>query len=435
MSNTTESADMPRLKWLHRLVNVEPQEVKAVLWSFVYFFSLLCSYYIVRPLREEMGVAGGVENLQWLFTGTFVVMLAAAPLFGWVSARYPRRQFLPYVYYFFIAMILSCFLMFRADIEYVYVARAFFIWASVFSLFIVSVFWSFMADIYSNEQATRLFGFIAAGGTTGALAGPALTAGLVTSLGPTNLLLISAAALSLAVISIHRLSVWRNAATDTDERVDASSDNAMGGSVLAGVKLALSSRYLLGICLLIVLFTTLSTFLYFQQAQIIKDTFDDPAERTRVFAGMDLVVNALTILTQVFLTGRVVKYVGLPVTLVLLPLLVGIGFVAVGFAPVLGVLVVFQIVRRAGNYAINKPAREMLFTVLGREEKYKAKNFIDTVIYRGGDAVSGWVYAGFRAAGLSLSSIAFVAVPLAALWGIIGYKLGKHRERLALKEQ
>ena len=325
--------------------------------------------------------------------------------------------------------------MFRADIEYVYVARAFFIWASVFSLFIVSVFWSFMADIYSNEQATRLFGFIAAGGTTGALAGPALTAGLVTSLGPTNLLLISAAALSLAVISIHRLSVWRNAATDTDERVDASSDNAMGGSVLAGVKLALSSRYLLGICLLIVLFTTLSTFLYFQQAQIIKDTFDDPAERTRVFAGMDLVVNALTILTQVFLTGRVVKYVGLPVTLVLLPLLVGIGFVAVGFAPVLGVLVVFQIVRRAGNYAINKPAREMLFTVLGREEKYKAKNFIDTVIYRGGDAVSGWVYAGFRAAGLSLSSIAFVAVPLAALWGIIGYKLGKHRERLALKEQ
>ena len=179
----------------------------------------------------------------------------------------------------------------------------------------------------------------------------------------------------------------------------------------------------------------MSTFLYFQQAQIIKDSFDDPAERTRVFASIDFIVNALTILTQVFLTGRVVKYFGLPVTLVLLPLLVAIGFVAVGVAPILGVLVIFQIARRAGNYAINKPAREMLFTVVGREEKYKAKNFIDTVVYRGGDAVSGWVYAGFRAAGLSLSTIAFIAVPLAALWGIVGYRLGKQRERLALQQQ
>lgn len=417
---------------LKRLVDVEPEELRALLWSFSYFFALLCSYYIVRPMRDEMGVAGGVENLQWLFTGTFVVMLAAVPLFGWVTSRFERCRFLPYVYLFFIANLLIFFLLFRSSITHVYVARAFFIWASVFNLFVVSVFWSFMADIFNNQQARRLFGFIAAGGTTGAIAGPMLTAFLALPLGHTNLLLISALCLGWALLCIHRLIAWDDRLT-AHAGIDATgtiADTALGGGLFAGVNLVVRSPYLLGICLLMLLFTTLATFLYFQQAQIVRDSFADPAARTTVFAAIDLAVNSLTILIQVLLTGRLVKWLGLPVVLALIPLLLGAGFLAIGFAPVLAVLVVVQVIRRAGNYAIMRPAREMLYVVLGREEKYKAKNFIDTVVYRGGDALSAWAYEGLRALGLGLSAIAFLAVPLSVIWAGVAYRLGKQQAAL-----
>ncbi|MCK5481249.1 MAG: MFS transporter [Gammaproteobacteria bacterium] len=422
---------------LKRLVDVEPEELRALSWSFSYFFALLCSYYIVRPMRDEMGVAGGVENLQWLFTGTFVVMLAIVPLFGWVTSRFGRRRFLPVVYLFFIANLLIFFVLFRSNVTHAWVARAFFIWASVFNLFVVSVFWSFMADLFSNRQARRLFGFIAAGGSAGAITGPLLTASLALSLGPANLLLISALCLGWALLCIYRLIAWKErvtAAAETGAMADAAADSALGGSLFAGVKLVLRSPYLLGICLLMLLFTTLATFLYFQQAQIVRDSFADPAARTAVFAGIDLAVNSLTILIQVLLTGRLVKWLGLPVTLALIPLLLGAGFLAIGFAPVLAVLVVVQVIRRAGNYAIMRPAREMLYVVLGREEKYKAKNFIDTVVYRGGDAVSAWAYDGLRLLGLSLSAIAFIAVPLAAVWAGVAYRLGKQQSVLAAQE-
>ncbi len=193
---------------LLKTVQVEPGEGRALLWSFSYFFALLCSYYIIRPMRDEMGILGGVENLQWLFTGTLLAMTAAIPLFGWVSSRFPRRQFLPYIYFFFIVMLLLFYGLMRWQVAPAYVARAFFIWASVFNLFVVSVFWSFMADLYSNAQARRLFGFIAAGGTVGALTGPALTALLVQPLGARNLLLVSALFLSWAIVCIARLSAW-----------------------------------------------------------------------------------------------------------------------------------------------------------------------------------------------------------------------------------
>ncbi|MDH3671931.1 MAG: MFS transporter [Gammaproteobacteria bacterium] len=420
---------------LRRLVDVEPAEVKALLWSFAYFFCLLCSYYIVRPMRDEMGIAGGVENLQWLFAGTFLVMLAAVPLFGWVTSRYPRRQFLPYVYYFFIAQILIFFVLFESDITHAYIARAFFIWASVFNLFIVSVFWSFMADTFGSAQAKRLFGFIAAGGTTGALLGPVLTAGLAIHLGVTNLLLISAMFLGLAVLCVKKLIAWQQtgvaAPNATTNDVQTDEDKAMGGGLFAGLRLVLSSPYLLGICLLMLLFTTLATFLYFQQATIIRDAFVDSAQRTAVFANIDFAVNALTITIQVFLTGRLVRFLGLGLALALIPVLLGAGFLILGFSPVLTVLVVVQVLRRAGNYAIMRPAREMLYTVLGKEEKYKAKNFIDTAVYRGGDAVSAWAYAGLSALGLGLSAIAFVAVPLAGVWAGVAYMLGRKREAMA----
>ena len=419
---------------LQRLVDVESGEQKAMLWAFCYFFVLLCSYYILRPMRDEMGVAGGVENLQWLFTGTFIAMLAMVPLFGWLTSRYPRATFLPMVYGFFIINLLMFYLLFSSDVADIWVARCFFIWVSVFNLFVVSVFWSFMTDIFSNRQARKLFGFIAAGGTAGALVGPALTATLVKPLGPENLMLASAVLLGCAMFCIRQLIRWRMAYDDTDATISTSTGNPLGGSVLAGIRLVFQSPYLLGIALLMLLFTTLATFLYFQQAQIIRDTFSDPSERTAVFASIDLAVNLLTVLIQLFFTGRLVRWLGLPWTLALVPLLLALGFMALAVAPVLAVLAVVQIIRRAGNYAIMRPSREMLYVVLGQEEKYKAKNFIDTTVYRGGDAISAWIYTGLRSLGLGLSGIAWIAVPLAGLWALLAYRLGREQTRKAQRQ-
>jgi len=421
-----------------RLVGVEADELGALCWSFLYFFCLLCGYYIVRPMRDEMGIAGGVDNLQWLFTGTFVAMLAAVPLFGWVSSRFPRRRFLPYVYAFFIANLAVFFALFELGATHAYVARAFFIWASVYNLFIVSVFWSFMADVWSPEQAKRLFAVIAAGGTSGAIAGPALTATLAVAIGPTNLLLISSAFLACAVVCIVRLARWRWPRPRARERGPAPGadpgERPIGGNVLAAFPLVLRSPYLLGICALMLLLTTLATFLYFQQAHIIAQHFDDPARRTALFAGMDLAVNVLTLGAQVFVTGRIVRRLGLPFTLAALPVALALGFVALALAPVLAVLVVVQVLRRAGNYALMRPAREMLYSVLGAEEKYKAKNFIDTVIYRGGDAASAWLYAGLtNLLGLGLAGVALLAAPLALAWAGVACALGRAREARAAR--
>ncbi|TVO77817.1 NTP/NDP exchange transporter [Sedimenticola selenatireducens] len=420
----------PRLyQRIRNSIQVESDEVQALLWSFSYFFALLCSYYIIRPMRDEMGILGGVENLQWLFTGTLLAMTAAIPLFGWVSSRFPRRQFLPYVYLFFIGSLLLFYALMNEQNISIYMARTFFIWASVFNLFVVSVFWSFMADIYSNAQARRLFGFIAAGGTVGALAGPAITTLLVEPIGPRNLLLISALFLSWAILCIIRLSRWSK--TQSPEPTDATKnveEEAIGGSIWDGIRLVIRSPYLLGICLLMLLFTTLATFLYLMQAQIIRDALVDSAQRTALFAQIDLAVNALTLILQLFLTSRLIKWLNLPVVLALIPLLLAIGFILLGFAPILSLLIIVQVIRRAGNYAIMRPAREMLYVVLSKEEKYKAKNVIDTVVYRTGDAVSAWIYSGMRTLGISLSGIAFIAVPLALVWAWVAYKLGREQQ-------
>ncbi len=426
------------IRWIERLVNIEPEEGWALFWSFSYFFTLLCSYYIIRPLRDEMGIVGGVENLQWLFTGTFLIMLAIVPVFGWITSRYRRSQFLPAIYVFFILNLFGFYLLFQSDLAHVYIARTFFIWTSVFNLFVVSVFWSFMTDLYSDAQAKRLFGFIAAGGTAGALTGPALTTLLAIPLGPTNLLLVSAVFLGWAVLSIQRLSRWNETFLQKQNaKQSTASDNNMnkplGGGIMTGIRLVLQSPYLLGIAVLMVLFTTLSTFLYFQQAQIVRDSFANSAERTTVFAAIDLAVNSLTLLIQVFLTSRLIKLLGLAWTLALVPIILCAGFFALSFAPVLAVLVVIQVIRRAGNYAVMRPAREMLYVVLDRESKYKAKNFNDTVVYRGGDAVAGWLYAGLRSLGLSLSQLALIAVPLAAIWAMVAYRLGKQQTHLAIE--
>jgi len=302
------------------------------------------------------------------------------------------------------------------------------------------VFWSFMTDIFTPAQAKRLFGAIAAGGTVGAIAGPILTASLVIYLGPTHLLLFSVFFLGLAVVCIRQLIRWRQSAErqpgaqGQGTAPPPGTDNAIGGSVLAGLRLVVASPYLLGICLMMLLFTTLATFLYFQQAHIISASIADPARRTALFALMDFSVNALTLIVQVFLTGRMVDRFGLAWTLALIPMLLGVGFLFLGLAPALPAVVAVQVIRRAGNYAVSRPAREMLYVVLRKEEKYKAKNVIDTVVYRGGDAVSAWVFAGLQGIGLAMGHIALLAVPLAGLWGWVSFRLGRAHGRLFASE-
>ncbi|MGB5641011.1 MAG: MFS transporter [Sedimenticolaceae bacterium] len=422
---------------LQGVVGIRAEEGRAVFWSFCYFFSLLASYYILRPIRDEMGVTAGIDQMQWLFTGTFIAMLLAVPAFGWITSRFSRKRFLPYIYYFFVANILLFYILFESDLALDRIAPVFFIWLSVFNLFVVSVFWSFMADLFRDDQAKRLFGFIAAGGTTGAIAGPALTVILVQQLGTGQMLLISATMLGFCVVCIRRLFAWQRATIPAEREEYPKADFAeqpLGGGLLDGIRLVLRSPYLLGICLLILLYSTLSTFLYFQQAQIVKDAFEDSGTRTAVFAGIDLAVNSLTLLIQALLTGRLVRWLGLGVTLALIPLLLSGGFLALGLLPVLWVLVTVQVIRRAGNYAIMRPAREMLFVVLSREEKYKAKNLIDTVIYRGGDAASSWIYAGMRSLGLSLPTIAWIAIPLSLAWAWIAFQLGRKQVEVNRRE-
>lgn len=416
---------------VERSIDLRPGELTALLISFTYFFSLLCAYYIIRPLRDEMGILGGIKNLPWVFTGTFVVILAMVPLYGWVSSRYPRRKFLPIVYAFFIFNLFVFYFLLHFQVSPAHIAQSFFIWVSVFNLFVVSVFWSFMNDIYDKDQAKRLFGAIAAGGTVGALCGPLLTTALAQPLGTHNMLIFSAVLLLIPVACIKKLSHWFK--HQPQSITDTSYQEAMGGHWFAGFTLVIKSPYLLGIALLILIFSTLSTFLYFQQAQIIQDTFSNSAERTSVFAMIDLAVNSLTIFIQIFLTGRIVKSLGLAWTLALVPLFLVVGFIMLSISPVIAVLVVVQVLRRAGNYAVMRPAREMLYVVLGREEKYKAKNFIDTVVYRGGDAVSAWIYDAMRSFGLSLGQIAIIAAPIAGLWALIAYRLGVKREQIAAK--
>lgn len=380
-----------------------------------------------------MGIAGGVKNLDWMFTGTFLAMVAVVPLFGWITSNYPRRKFIPLIYYFFIINIFIFYALLKSDLPSVYVGRVFFIWVSVYNLFVVSVFWSFMADIFNNERAKRLFGFIAAGGTAGALVGPAITGILVIPLGGGNLLLISIALLGISILCVHKLLAWQNNTFGGEYGHQKGDDQVISGSIWSGIKLVFASSYLLGVCILILLYTTLATFLYFQQAEIIEANFADGDQRTAVFAGMDFATNALTVLVQVFFTGRILKKIGLSWSLAVIPIGLAIGFFILAMSPVLAVLVVFQVVRRAGNFALMKPSREMLFVVLDNEKKYKAKNFIDTTIYRGGDAVSAWVYSAMQALGLSLSGIALVAVPLCGVWSWVSFRLGKQQEALATK--
>ena len=410
-------------RWLQRAVPATPQERAAALWSFAYFFTLLAGYYVLRPLRDQMAIAGGVKALPWLFTATFVTLLAAQPLYGALVARLPRARFIPIVNHFFVANLALFWLLLTLDIGTVIVARVFFVWVSVFNLFVVAVFWSFMADLFTSEQGKRLFGFIGAGGTAGALLGPVITIGLAVPLGPTNLLIAAIVFLELAVFCAYQLE--RTASARQDQHRD---ERRVGGSAFAALPELMRSPYLLGVGAWVSLLSFGATILYFEQAHIVAATVHGAGAQTRIFAAIDLAVGLLTLATQVFATGRLLKRFGTGAAAGALPAVYVVGFAALALAPGLIVVVIVQVTQRWMNFAIANPARQVFYTVVAREEKYKAKNLIDVVVYRGSDALYGWMFDGMQALGLKLGAIALCALPVVAGWLVLSTALGRAQE-------
>jgi len=435
MDQRTEAAPAPAgpvLRLLQRVVNVRPEEVRPVLWCWLYIFAVLSSYYIMRPIRDQMGVAGGVNNLPWLFTGTLAGMVLLNLPFAYLVKKLPRSRFIPLTYRFFALNIVLFAVALRvADAEQaIWVGRIFFIWASVYNLFVVSVFWQLNVDLFSPEQGKRLFGFIAAGATIGALVGSAVTASLARTVSPTFLLIGAAVLLEVAVFSVGRLarlspSLHRRPADQVAAKAD---ERPVGGTVLAGITHAFRSPYLLSVGAFLLLYAVTSTFVYFQQAAIVKVSFADRAAQTQFFATIDLCVNALALVVQLFFTGRIIVLLGVALALAALPALTMIGFAALALTPSLGVIAVFQVLRRAADYAITRPTREVIYTVVPREDRYKTKGFIDTFVYRLGDQVGAWSVP--LLGGLGAATAPVVAIGIAFLWLLNALWLGRRQRSL-----
>lgn len=414
---------------LKKLVSVRDGEEAALLWSTAYGFCIFLSYYILRPVRDEISSADR-GNLQYIWTAVFLVMLAAVPLYSWVASRHSRGVFVPLANRFFITNLLLFYgaLHMFSEAARPWIDRAYYVWVSVFALFVVTVFWGFLADVFRNEQGKRLFPFIAVGASTGAIAGSALTTTLVEAIPPFSLLLIACIPLEIASWCagvLHRRFGGRLGTSVT-------ANEPLRGTALSGIKIVFGSPYLMGIAVYLALMTFSSTILYFHQAELIGQAFaEDRAARTAFYANIDLAVNVITIGLQVVVTAQLIRLIGIALSLTLVPAVTFLGFLSLGTYPLLAVLVVFQVAYRSGRYGIAKPAREVLFTVVGREEKYKSKAFLDAAVYRGGDLASGWIYAGLTWIGLSLGAIALVAAPLAAVWVGVGWMLGTKQEELA----
>ena len=428
---------------LARLTRAEPAELAASLWSFAYFFALLAGYYVLRPIRDEMAIQVGQAKLHELFLGVFVTMLVVAPVFGWLTRTFPRRRLLPWLYAFFVANLGGFWLLFDAGhgAQAEVVARAFFVWVSVFNLFAISVFWSFMADLFDTAQAKRLYGFIAAGGTVGALTGPRADRGLrhagrraldAAGLGrlpgggdrrhPQPARVGGARGRADGRRTIRRA---RRRAAQPRSRRRHQPERPLGGSIWAGITDIVRSPYLLAICFFLFAYSLLSTLLYFQQTELVPAAIADSAERTRLLALVDMAVNLLTLAVQVFAFGALIRRLGTTFMLCAMPVVAIVGFAALALSPVLATLVVFGVIRRAGEYAVSKPARETLFNALPAEQKYKAKNVIDTLVHRGGDTASSWIFAGLKSLGLSLTTMSWLAVPVSVVWLGVALWLGR----------
>ena len=404
---------------------VEANEIKAVFLSFSFAFTLMASYYVLRPMRDAMASDWSDAELSTLFTATFVFSFIAVALYGAACSRIKVGRLVPGVYGLFALSFFGFYLAIQASPGVTIIGKVFYIWISIFSLFHVSVFWSFMADIFNKEQARRLFGFIASGSSIGALIGPLLALVLVGNVGKGNLLLISTVLLLLPMIIIGWLEKLKHTELHNQE-LNAEQDyqQTLGSNPLAGFMLFVKNPYLLGIGIFILLYTAISTFVYFELKNLMVGL--DESTRTQIWAGMDLAVNILTIGTAMFFTSRLATRFGLAVTLALVPVIIGAGLLVVAMAPMIWVVVGLQIVRRAGNYGITRPGREMLFTAVDRESRFKAKSVIDIVVYRGGDMITAWAFTGLtQGLGLGLGAVAFVGMLIAGVWAFVGSSLGR----------
>jgi len=442
----------PPLRWLERLVDVRRGEGWPVILAFCYHFCLLCGYYAVRPLRDTFGIERGADALPWLYTGTAVFSLLLHPLFARAVSRFPRRIFVPLVYHFFAANLAVFFLLLVTVPERPLftigsvaigtieaIGYVFFVWLSVFNVFITSVFWSHMTDLFRPEQGERLFGSLAAGGSAGAILGGAVAWQLTDVLGAFTMILIAVALLEVAVLFVWllgRSADREDTAVHTPGEIPTpaapkrdDAKRAIGGSALAGILHVARSPYLLGIAGVMLLMTIANTYFYAQQAEIVDASFADRDERTAFFGMLDTLTNIATIALQFFVVGRLMKYAGLAITLVVLPVIFAIAFGALATTPTLMVLAVAMVATRSGRYAIMRPAREVLYTVVSREDKYKAKNFNDTFVYRGGDLVGIWSDFVMRRLALTNAGIAWVGVGVAVAMGFVGAALGRGQER------
>lgn len=425
----TTQVPSPLARVFKRLAAVEPYEVRAVVLSMLYFFFLFGSYSVVKPVRDAMGTVYGVSHLQELFTATFIASFVFAPLYSGLASRLKLSTFLPWVYGFVAVTILLFYALFvSGKYQDHWIAAGFYVWVSTFNMLIISVFWTFMADIFSRTQAKRLFGFVAAGGTIGGIVGPAIATFLATRIGNSNLLLISSAGFGVTAVLVRMLAAEkRKLLAEGVEAQPTTLEHRLKGNPFDGFRLLLRSRYLLLLAVFLLLMTWISTIVYFQLGDLITKAFVSREARTQAYATIDLTVNSFAVLIQLFGTGRIIARFGVNTGLLLNPIIMVVAFLAIAFSPVLLVLGGVQIVRRVAEYAVARPTREMLFTVVDQESRYKAKNVIDTVIYRFGDFSSAWVSAAILPYGLA--GLAIFGAIVSAIWFPVAYLLGKWYER------
>ena len=422
---------------VNRLVSVRPGEGRALAWSFAYFFCLLAGYYVLRPVRDEMGLASGIKNLPWLFTATFIVMLAVVPVYGALVARLSRQRFIPLVYHFFVVNIVIFWVLLTQGIALATTAQVFFVWISVLNLMLVSVFWSFLLEMFDSEQAKRLFGFVAAGGTLGALIGPFTAGMLVDRIGNAGVLYLGAAGFLGAIVCQRVLiKIWnRDGSGRENADVAPRTDHGLGGNPFAGIAIVLRSPYLLGIALFVVLLSAVNTFLYFEQLRIVSDSFTDTKQRTEMFATIDFIVQSLTIVSQLFLTGRIASALGVRSLLTFVPVVMILGFALLSVFNVFGMIATLLVVRRFGEYSFIRPGREMLWSRLDTETKYKAKSFVDVPVYRAADYVGAQAKTAIEAMGTSPAGAALIGSALAAIWAVNGWLLGRRHDSNGGNEQ
>jgi AAA family ATP:ADP antiporter len=424
--SSIESSPLARL--LKSVAVVEPYEVKAVILSMLYFFFLFGSYSVVKPVRDAMGTVYGVAHLQELFTATLIASFVFAPLYSGLASRLRLSSFLPWVYGFVTVTILAFYALFASgQYQDRWIAAAFYVWASTFNILIISVFWTFMADLFSRTQAKRLFGFVAAGGTIGGIVGPAIATLLATRIGNNNLLLISATGFGVTAVLVRMLAHEKQKLLSVGVEVQRTSlEHRLKGNPFDGFRLLLQSRYLLLLALFLLLMTWISTIVYFQLGDLITKAFSSREARTQAYGMIDLAVNSIAVVIQLFGTGRLIERFGVKMGLLLNPSIMVIAFLAIAFSPILLILGGIQIIRRVAEYAVAKPSREMLFTVVDQESRYKAKNVIDTVVYRLGDFSSAWVSSLILPHGVA--GLAIFGAISSAIWFPVAYLLGKRYE-------